>query len=433
MKKYGNNSVVYTVCICMVISLLLTSCLPLGVWATESTGEAGQEITNEAGEDNGNQETTEASANNENQGPEISAPSAILMEASTGTVIYEKNGHEQLRPASVTKIMTMLLIFEALERGEIKLEQEVTVSEYAASMGGSQVFLEPGEVQTVQTLLKCIAVASANDACVVMAETLKGSEAEFVKLMNARAQELGMKDTNFVNCCGLDVDGHVTTAYDIGMMSRELITKHPEIFDYCQIWMDTITHTTKRGDSEFGLTNTNKLIRQYEYATGLKTGSTSLAKYCVSATARKNDIDLIAVIMAAPDPKGRFQDAVTLFGYGYGICKLYKDEEPAELSKLHVKGAVEAEVAVKQEGNFTYLDTKGIDISKIEKRIELPESVSAPVKKGEAAGAVVYSYEGNEIGRVNILYEKSVEKANFSSYFFQILKRLCVFREVGAD
>lgn len=432
MKKYGNHSFVYTVCICMVISLLVTSCLPLGAWAAENTDVPGQENTDEAGENNTNQNQTEASAGSENQGPEITAPSAILMEASTGTVIYEKNGHEQLRPASVTKIMTMLLIFEALKRGDIKLEQEVTVSEYAASMGGSQVFLEPGEVQTVQTLLKCIAVASANDACVVMAETLKGSEEEFVKLMNKRAEELGMKNTHFVNCCGLDVDGHVTTAYDIGLMSKELITKHPEIFDYCQIWMDTITHKTRRGESEFGLTNTNKLIRQYEYATGLKTGSTSLAKFCVSATARKDDIDLIAVIMAAPDPKARFKDAATLFGYGYGICKLYKDEEKIKQSEIAVKGAVEPKVAVKQEGSFSYLDTKGIDISKIEKKTELPESVPAPVKKGETAGAVVYSYEGKEIGRVNILYEKSVEKANFSSYFFQIVKRLCVFREAGA-
>lgn len=420
MKKYKNNFVKYAVCICLTASFLLTSVLPLKVWATQTTQT-----------DETNQEKTEASAAKETQGPEISAPSAVLMEASTGTVIYEKNPHEQLRPASVTKIMTLLLIFEALERGEITLEQEVTTSGYASSMGGSQVFLEPGEVQTVQTLIKCIAVASANDACVVMAELLKGSEEEFVKLMNRRADELGMKNTRFVNCCGLDVDGHVTTAYDIGLMSRELITKHPEIFDYCQIWMDTITHTTKRGESEFGLTNTNKLIRQYEYATGLKTGSTSLAKYCVSATARKNDIDLIAVIMAAPDYKVRFQDAITLFGYGYGICKLYKDEEQLTLSDMPIKGAIQSEVALKQEGTFSYLDTEGIDISKIEKKTELPETVSAPVKKDETAGAVVYTYEGRELGRVNILYAQSVEKADFSKFFYETLKRLCVFRKTG--
>ena len=420
MKKYRNNPIVYTICICVVVCLLLTSSPPRTVWAAEITETV--EL---------NREETEASANNENQGPEISAPSAILMEASTGTVIYEKNGHEQLRPASVTKVMTLLLIFEALDRGEISLDQEMTASEYAASMGGSQVFLEPGEVQTVQTLIKCIAVASANDACVVMAEALKGSEEEFVKQMNLRAEELGMKDTHFVNCCGLDVDGHVTTAYDIGLMSRELINKHPEIYDYCQIWMDTIVHSTKRGDSEFGLTNTNKLIRQYEYATGLKTGSTSLAKYCVSATARKDGIDLIAVIMAAPDYKVRFQDAVKLFGYGYGICKLYRDEETVELSNIPVKGAIESDVAVKQEGSFSYLDTQGIDISKIEKTVVLPENVTAPVKKNDIAGTILYTYEGNEIGRINILYEKSVEKANFSGYFFQVLKRLCVFRKSG--
>ena len=419
-ESFASETLFNTACICLAVGLLLTSCPPGAVWAEEITETVGL-----------NREETEASANSGNQGPEISAPSAILMEASTGTVIYDKNGHEQLRPASVTKIMTLLLIFEALDRGEISLDQEMTVSEYAASMGGSQVFLEPGEVQTVQTLIKCIAVASANDACVVMAEALKGSEEEFVKQMNKRADELGMKDTHFVNCCGLDVDGHLTTAYDIGLMSRELITKHPEIYDYCQIWMDTIIHSTKRGDSEFGLTNTNKLIRQYEYATGLKTGSTSLAKYCVSATARKDDIDLIAVIMAAPDYKVRFEDAVKLFGYGYGICKLYKDEEVVELSDLSIKGAVESNVAVKQEGGFSYLDTQGIDISKIEKTVVLPESVTAPVKKNDIAGAILYLYEGKEIGRINILYEKSVEKANFASYFFRALKRLCVFRESG--
>lgn len=381
-------------------------------------------------------ETTEPSGEAKEQqnsgGPEISAPSAVLMEASTGTIVYQKNGDEQLRPASVTKVMTLLLIFEAIDRGDISLEQEVTTSEYAASMGGSQVFLEPGEVQTVDTLIKCIAVASANDACVVMAELIAGSESEFVNRMNKRAEELGMKNTHFVNCCGLDVDGHVTTARDIALMSRALITNHPEIYDYCQIWMDTIIHKTKRGEEEFGLTNTNKLIRQYEYATGLKTGSTSLAKYCVSATARKDGIDLIAVIMAAPDFKVRFQDAITLFGYGYGLCKLYQDKDMEPVKPVKVKGSIETEVAVGYEGDFSYLDTQGMDLTKIEKKLVLPEEAAAPIKEKDVAGALVYSYEGKEIGRVNLLYQKSVEKAHFSGYFYQVLKRLCVFRKAGA-
>ena len=202
---------------------------------------------------------------------EISAPSGILMEMSTGTVLFEKDADTARPPASVTKIMTMLLIFDALENGTISLDDEVSTSEYAASMGGSQVFLEPGEIQTVDTLLKCISVASANDACVTMSECICGNEQEFVKQMNERAKGLGMRHTNFVNCNGLDADGHEMSARDIALMSRELMTKYPQIKDYCTVWMENITHTTARGSSEFGLTNTNKLIRQYEYATGLKT------------------------------------------------------------------------------------------------------------------------------------------------------------------
>ena len=249
---------------------------------------------------------------------EVTAPSAILMEMTTGTVLYEKDADTARPPASVTKVMTMLLIFDALAEGKIQLEDEVTTSEYASSMGGSQVFLETGEKQTVETLLKCISVASANDACVAMAEYISGNEEEFVRQMNLRAEGLGMKHTHFVNCNGLDAEGHETSARDIALMSRELLLKYPEIHNYCTIWMENITHTTSKGSSEFGLTNTNKLIRQYEYATGLKTGSTGKAKFCVSATAEKNGVSLIAVIMGAEDSKARFKDAVTLLNYGFG-------------------------------------------------------------------------------------------------------------------
>ena len=214
----------------------------------------------------------------------IEAPYVVLMEASTGTILYEKDAHTAVPPASVTKIMTMLLIFEALEEQKIKLDDMVTISEKAASMGGSQVFLEPNEQQTVETLLKCIAVASANDACVAMAEFVSGSEEAFVNQMNERAKELGMKNTQFYNCNGLDHEGHLVSAYDVALMSRELIEHHPQVHDYCTIWMDTIVHHTAKGSQEFGLNNTNKLIRQYEYSTGLKTGSTSEAGFCVSAT-----------------------------------------------------------------------------------------------------------------------------------------------------
>ena len=344
------------------------------------------------------------------------------MEASTGQVVYEKEAHTSLHPASITKIMTMILIFDALKEGKISLEDTVTVSEYAASMGGSQVFLEPGETQTVETMLKCISVASANDACVAMAEHIWGSEQEFVAQMNQRAKVLGMEDTTFVNCCGLDVDGHMTTAYDVALMSRELISKYPQIHNYCTIWMENITHVTRRGSSEFGLTNTNKLIRQYPYATGLKTGSTSQAKYCVSATAEKDGMKLIAVIMAAPDHKIRFQDATALLNYGFGKCQVYKDENKDKLPSLAIQGGVEDSSPLAYESSFTYLDVAGSDLSAITKELNLPESANAPVKKGEPAGKAVYKLNGKEIGSVSILYEKDVKEALFKDYFLKILE-----------
>ena len=253
-------------------------------------------------------------------GPAITAPSAILMEASTGTVICEKNADEPRNPASVTKIMTLILIFDALQSGKIHLTDEVVTSAHAKSMGGSQVFLEEGEIQTVETLIKCIVIASGNDASVAMAEFVGGDEGTFVKMMNERAKGLGMEHTKFIDCCGLtNSPEHVTTARDIALMSRELITKYPQITNYTTIWMENITHVTKQGSKEFGLSNTNKLLKMatnFE-VTGLKTGSTSIAKYCLSATAKKDGVELIAAIMAAPDYKARFKDAVTLLNYGY--------------------------------------------------------------------------------------------------------------------
>lgn len=353
---------------------------------------------------------------------EISAPSAILMEVSTGQVIYDKNANEKLPPASVTKVMTLLLIFDALESGKIKLEDTVQVSEYAASMGGSQVYLEPGETQTVDTMIKCIAVASANDACVAMAEYISGSEEEFVKQMNERAEGLGMNDTRFVNCNGLDIDGHVTTARDIALMSRELITKYPRIHDYSMIWMENITHTTKKGTSEFGLTNTNKLVRQYQYATGLKTGSTSKAKFCVSATAKKDDLELVAVIMAAPDPKIRFQDATTLLNYGFGKCTKYKDTEALNLEPLKVKGGIEKEIPLEASGTFQYVDTTGANLSEVKREIMVEKEKKAPIKKGEKVGVVKYTLGGKEIGKMDILAQKGMKKMDMQHAFVDVLE-----------
>lgn len=369
-------------------------------------------------------EEAETAKDTAGTGVEIHAPSAVLMEKTTGKIIYEKDADTKRAPASVTKIMTMLLIFDALEEKKISLNEEVTTSEYAASMGGSQVFLEPGEKQSADTMLKCIAVASANDACVAMAEHLCGNEEEFVRRMNERASGLGMANTHFVNCNGLDTDGHLTTARDIALMSRELITKHPQIRDYAMIWMENITHTTKKGSSEFGLTNTNKLIRQYEYATGLKTGSTGEAKFCVSATAEKNGIELIAVIMGAETSKERFQDAAALLNYGFGKCQLYEDPDPPALNSVKVTGGVEDQVSVVYENVFSYLDMEGASLNEITTELDLPSELEAPVKKGDTAGKLTYFLKGKEIGSVKILAAEDVKKAGILDYMKKIFLRL---------
>lgn len=352
---------------------------------------------------------------------EVTAPSAILMEMTTGTVLYEKDADTARPPASVTKVMTMLLIFDALAEGKIQLEDKVTTSEYASSMGGSQVFLETGEKQTVETLLKCISIASANDACVAMAEYISGNEEEFVRQMNLRAEGLGMKHTHFVNCNGLDAEGHETSARDIALMSRELLLKYPEIHNYCTIWMENITHTTSKGSSEFGLTNTNKLIRQYEYATGLKTGSTGKAKFCVSATAEKNGVSLIAVIMGAEDSKARFKDAVTLLNYGFGKCQMYTDENMPSLDPISVTGGIQESISLEYEKNFTYLDTTGANLNAVTSRLQIPDKVNAPVKKGDTVGQRIYYLDEKEIGSVNLLAEETVKKAGFFDYLRKAL------------
>ena len=339
----------------------------------------------------------------------VTAPSVLLMEASSGKVLFEKDADTKRPPASVTKVMTILLIYDALSEGKIHKEDVVTVSEYAASMGGSQVFLEAGEEQTVDTLLKCIIVSSANDACVAMAELIAGTEEAFVQQMNERAKGLGMKNTVFKKCNGLDADGHVTTARDIALMSRELITKYPDVYEYTKIWMDTIIHKTKKGESEFGLSNTNKLIRQYSYATGLKTGSTGEAKFCLSATAQKDGIDLIAVIMAAPDVKARFADAQTLLNYGFSVCRKYEDRDWESLKKaVKVKRGETDQVEAVQEQGFSYVDVSGTDLSGIEKKVLPDNSLEAPVKKGQKAGKVQYLLGGKTIGEVDLVTTEEV-------------------------
>lgn len=351
----------------------------------------------------------------------LTCPSAILMEASTKSVIYEKAPDERRSPASITKIMTAILIFDAIEAGKISLEDEVVTSAYAKSMGGSQVYLEEGEKQTVDTLIKCIMVSSGNDASVAMAEYIAGSESSFVQMMNERAASLGMENTHFEDCCGLtDSDNHYTTARDIALMAQELITRYPQIKSYTTIWMENITHVTMQGSKEFGLANTNKLLKQYPYTTGLKTGSTNKAKYCVCATANKDGVELIAVIMGCPNYKDRFTEAQSLLQFGYTTCKLYQDENPSELMPILVKGGIDKQVPAVYKEKFSWLFVSGEDFSNMEKILTTNE-LTAPIEKGEQIGTVTYRLNGKELGSIGIYAEESVREAKFFDYLLNIV------------
>ncbi|MFR1415627.1 MAG: D-alanyl-D-alanine carboxypeptidase family protein [Eubacterium sp.] len=359
---------------------------------------------------------------------DISAVSAVLIEGSTGDIIYEKDKDKELVPASITKIMTLTLIFEALDNGKLTLETPVSVSEYAASMGGSQVFLEPNETQTVDTMIKCISIASANDAAVAMAEKIAGSEEAFVKKMNEKAVALGMKHTQFKNCTGLDDNiesGHFSSAYDVALMSRELITKHPEISNYSTVWMDTIIHKTKKGETEFGLTNTNKLVRFYDGITGLKTGSTSKAKYCLSASARRDDMDLIAVIMAAPDHKKRFSEAQALLDYGFANCHIYRDTDIAQaLKPVPVQGGKEDQVVPVPKSTFSYLLKNEDSSAAPTRKISYFDAQKAPLKKGAPVGSVDYYEKDKKIGSVVLAASKDIPAAGFTDYLLALTKKL---------
>lgn len=361
--------------------------------------------------------------------PDVSTPSYIVMEASTGQVICEQDADMRRSPASITKIMTLLITFEHIKSGRIHPDDLVTTSAYAKSMGGSQVFLEEGESQTLDTMLKCITVSSGNDASVAVAEYIAGSEGEFVKLMNEKAEQLGLQNTHFEDCCGLtDSDGHFSSARDVAVMSRELITKYPEVFDYTQIWMEDIEHKTNAGTSTFTLSSTNKLLKQYEWATGLKTGSTSKALYCLSATAERDGMELIAVLMGAPDSKTRFQDAITLLNYGYSVSQMYRDENKDPLPEQKVEGGIEDTLNLTYEGPFSYLDTKGSNLSQVQKEISLPDSVKAPVAEGDAIGEAVYKIDGTRIGSVSILAARSIDKAGYKDYWKKVWIRYLMKR-----
>ncbi|HIR76303.1 MAG TPA: D-alanyl-D-alanine carboxypeptidase [Candidatus Choladousia intestinipullorum] len=368
-----------------------------------------------------------ASAEEEAFGESLQTPHALVMEVSTGKVLFEKDADTRIHPASVTKIMTILLIYEAMEDGTVTPQQEVVTSAHAKSMGGSQVFLEEGEVQTVDTLLKCIIIASGNDAAVAMAEQIAGTEEAFVARMNEKAKELGMENTHFADCCGLtDSADHYTSARDVALMSRELLLCYPQVVEYSSIWMEDITHVTAKGSSVFTLSNTNKLLRAFNGCDGLKTGSTSIAKYCLSATARRDGIRLISTVMTSPDSKTRFSEAGQLLNYGFSRCTMYHDEEREALPDIEVKGSLNREIRVEYGEDFSYLSTENEDFSQIEKNIEWQANVEAPVKAGDPVGAYVYTLNGKEIGRVPVVAAEDADKAGYLDYLNEMWKRWAI-------
>lgn len=347
----------------------------------------------------------------------LSSKSAILMDVGSGQILFEKNSHDKLPPASVTKVMTMLLAVEALDSGKIKLDDQVQISERAAEMGGSQIFLEPGESQKVDDLLKGIAVASANDACVAMAEFIGGSEEEFVAMMNNKAKELGMNDTHFSNTNGLPVDNHYTSAHDIAIMSKELL-KHDKITKYLTTWMDQIVVGKKQ--VTIGLANTNKMIKHYQGATGVKTGFTQEAKYCLSASAKRGETHLVAATLGAPTTQERFKDASSLLSYGFAnyesvnICA-----KGDTLATLTLDKAEENKVKLVAKDDLTALIKKG-ESKDFTKKIEVSENPKLPIEKGSKLGTVNIYKGDKQVGKVDLITEKAIKKATY----FQMLERV---------
>lgn len=339
----------------------------------------------------------------------LESESAILIEQTTGQVLYGHNIHKQLRPASVTKVMSMLLIMEALDSGKIALTDEVPCSQNASSMGGSQIWLDPKETLTVDEMLKAICLNSANDCVVAMGEYIAGSEEAFVQMMNDKAKQLGMSDTTFKNCHGLDEDGHVSSSYDIALMSRELLTKHPNITKYTTMWMETLR------DGKTQLSNTNKLIKNYKGATGLKTGSTSLALYNLSASATRDGLSLIAVVMKAPTTKVRFGEAQKLLDYGFKNFS-YKEfgKKGTLISTVNINKGVKSTIpAILEESSGVILE-KGKE-KDVEQLISINENISAPIKKGDKLGEVSFSLDGEVISKTNLIAQEDVDKINIVS------------------
>ena len=377
--------------------------------ASASQNNTTQSNTNEASANETTQTSAEETTIDNTNSLNLESGGAILIEQKTGQVLYDHNMHEQLRPASVTKVMSLLLIMEALDSGQIALTDKVPCTEDAAGMGGSQIWLEVGEELTVDEMLKAICVVSANDCTVAMADYLCGSQDAFVQKMNERAKELGMNDTTFKNCHGIDEDGHVTSAYDIALMSRELLNNHPTILNYTTIWMDTL----RDGESE--LVNTNKLIRNYKGATGLKTGSTSVALYNLSASATRDGLSLIAVIMKAPTTQVRFSEAQKLLDHGFSNYQYKQLVRGGDILKeASVNKGVTSKINISFENDVGVLLKKGED-KNIEQTVNIEENLSAPIVQGQKVGEVIYTLNGEEVGRTNVIAETGVEKKTFFS------------------
>ncbi|MEG0012656.1 MAG: D-alanyl-D-alanine carboxypeptidase family protein [Cellulosilyticaceae bacterium] len=348
----------------------------------------------------------------------------VLMEADSGKVLLENNADQAVPPASITKVMTLLLIYDAVSAGKITWDDKVTVSEHAASMGGSQVYMEPGEEQTVRDLVKCISIASANDAAVTMAEYIAGSEQQFVDMMNKKAQDLGMKNTVFKNACGLHAEGHVSTAKDVALMSRELITKYPDISKTATVWMDTIIHRTRKGESEFGLTNTNKMLKWYNGITGLKTGYTPEAKHCVSATASRDGMQLIAVVLGSEDGKVRFREAAGLLDYGYANYMVKSGPQVGEiLGSSPVRKGDKDLVELTIEDSISFVVPKSNNTSEITYEIIYEDKVIAPIYKGQKLGTITYSLDGKVVGEANLVAAADIGKAKLKNMIPYMYKR----------
>ena len=352
----------------------------------------------------------------------VAGKSALLMDIATGTVLYEKNAHERLSPASVTKVMTMLLIMEAIDDGRIGWDDMVTASEAAAAKGGSQIYLKVGETMTVQDLVKSIAVSSANDAACAMAEHIAGSESAFVSLMNQRARELGMNDTNFVNCTGLDdaeeAKEHLTSAYDIAIMSRELLKNHPDIQKFTTIWMDTVR------DGQFGLSNTNKMVRFYDGCTGLKTGYTSGAGFCLSASAERDGLALIAVVMGCETSQERFSACKSMLDYGFANYALVAPEAPQGAQVPVTLGAAEMVEAVPGEATALLIDKSQRD--QVSVSVELEPAVAAPVSKGQRLGTMTVKAGEQVLAQIPMVAAEGVPRLTFGELFLEVLRRIAM-------